>query len=106
VSLFVLSSEIEDRDEVEVATGRSTRRPSTLNVYTMYFIFKMITKKKSDMNSFVFFCCSYSEMTIFKVLPSSFVVILLVLEGSTIGLVKSTKTKSLFFNVERPSYNL
>jgi hypothetical protein len=31
VSIFVLSPEIEDRDEVEVATGRSTKRPSTLN---------------------------------------------------------------------------
>jgi hypothetical protein len=30
VSLFVLSPEIEDRDEVEVATGRSTKRLSTL----------------------------------------------------------------------------
>jgi hypothetical protein len=29
VSLFVLNPEIEDRDEVEVATGRSTKRPST-----------------------------------------------------------------------------
>jgi hypothetical protein len=27
VSLFVLSPKIEDRDEVEVATGRSTKRP-------------------------------------------------------------------------------
>jgi hypothetical protein len=40
----VLSPEIEDRDEVEVATGRSTKRPSTLNeIY--YFILKRITKK-------------------------------------------------------------
>jgi hypothetical protein len=31
VSLFVVNPEIEDRDEVEVATGRSTKRPSTLN---------------------------------------------------------------------------
>jgi hypothetical protein len=28
--LFVLSPEIEDGDEVEVATGRITKRPSTL----------------------------------------------------------------------------
>jgi hypothetical protein len=40
----VLSPEIEDRDEVEVVTGRSTKRPSTLND-TNYFIFKRITKK-------------------------------------------------------------
>jgi hypothetical protein len=40
-SLFVLSSEIEDRDEVEVVTGRSTKRLN--DIY--YFIFKRITKK-------------------------------------------------------------
>jgi hypothetical protein len=37
----VLSSEIEDRDEVEVVTGRSTKRLN--DIY--YFIFKRITKK-------------------------------------------------------------
>jgi hypothetical protein len=31
VSVFVVSLEFEDRDEVEVATGRSTKRPSALN---------------------------------------------------------------------------
>jgi hypothetical protein len=31
VSLFVLSPEIEDRDESEVANWAKTRRPSTLN---------------------------------------------------------------------------
>jgi hypothetical protein len=31
VSFFVLSPEIEDRDEVEVATGRNPKRPSALN---------------------------------------------------------------------------
>jgi hypothetical protein len=31
VSLFVPSGETEDRDEVGVATGRSTKRPSILN---------------------------------------------------------------------------
>jgi hypothetical protein len=31
VSLLVLSSEIEDRGEVEVTTGESTNRPSALN---------------------------------------------------------------------------
>jgi hypothetical protein len=34
VRLFMLIPEIEDRDEVEVATGRSTKRPSTMNVIT------------------------------------------------------------------------
>jgi hypothetical protein len=32
-SLFVLSLEIADRDEVKVATGRSTKRPSTSFYY-------------------------------------------------------------------------
>jgi hypothetical protein len=54
VSLFVLSSEIEHRDEVEVATGRNTKRPSTNNDIIYYFIFKRVTKKKkSEMNSFI-----------------------------------------------------
>jgi hypothetical protein len=43
VSLFVLSPEIEDRDGVEVATGRSTKRPTTLknSIYGL----KILTKK-------------------------------------------------------------
>jgi hypothetical protein len=52
-SLFVLSSEIEHRDEVEVETGRNTKRPSTNNDIIYYFIFKRVTKKKSEMNSFI-----------------------------------------------------
>jgi hypothetical protein len=44
--MFVLSPEIEDPDEVEVATGQSTKRPSTVNdIRVYYFIFKYITKK-------------------------------------------------------------
>jgi hypothetical protein len=43
-----------DRDAVEVATGRSTKRLSTLNG-TYYFILERITKKQSDMNSFIYF---------------------------------------------------
>jgi hypothetical protein len=76
VSLFVLSSEIEERDEVEVATGRSTKRSESYYVY--YFIFKRITKKRSDINSFI-------SLT---VIPSSLVAILLVLEGSVISFSK------------------
>jgi hypothetical protein len=38
VSLFVLSKEIEDRDKVEVATGRSTKRPSTAIADSNYCI--------------------------------------------------------------------
>jgi hypothetical protein len=34
VRLFVLSLEIEYRDAAEVATGRSTKRPSTLMAYS------------------------------------------------------------------------
>jgi hypothetical protein len=37
MSLFVLTPEIEDRDEVEVATGRSTKRP-TLNDIIYYSV--------------------------------------------------------------------
>jgi hypothetical protein len=40
----MLSPEIEDRGEVEVATGRSTKTPTLNDMY--YFIFKRITKKK------------------------------------------------------------
>jgi hypothetical protein len=39
VSLFVLSPEIEDRDEAEVATGRSTKRPSTLYDISVLFVY-------------------------------------------------------------------
>jgi hypothetical protein len=43
VSLFVLSPEIEDRDEIKVATGRSTKRPSALNgTRIYYFIFQVL----------------------------------------------------------------
>jgi hypothetical protein len=50
VSLFVLSTEIEDRDEIEAATGRSTKRPSTLNdIHTLFYL-QADHKKKSDMN--------------------------------------------------------
>jgi hypothetical protein len=61
VSLFVLSPDIEEQAEVEVATRRSTRRPSTFNDIHILFYFKRITKKKSDMNSFICF------VTIFKI---------------------------------------
>jgi hypothetical protein len=47
----VLSPEIEDRDEVEVATGRSTKRPSTLNDIYLLFYLLADHKKKSNMNS-------------------------------------------------------
>jgi hypothetical protein len=58
VSLFVLSPEIEDRDEVEVATGRSTRRPSALND----ILFSSGSQKKSNMNSFIYF--SFTAITL------------------------------------------
>jgi hypothetical protein len=62
-------------------------------MYMYYFIFKRITKKKSDMNSFMFFCYSYSKMTIFKltifkasvfIRPSSLLAIFLIVQGSII----------------------
>jgi hypothetical protein len=56
VRVFELSSEIEDRDEVEVATGRSTKRPFTLNDCILFYL-QADYKKKSDINSFIFFCC-------------------------------------------------
>jgi hypothetical protein len=34
----MVSLEIEDRDAVEVATGRSTKRPSTLNDITLFYL--------------------------------------------------------------------
>jgi hypothetical protein len=56
VTLFVLSPGIEDRDEVEVATGRSTKRPSSLNdIPILFYLQADYKKKKSDMNSFIFF---------------------------------------------------
>jgi hypothetical protein len=64
--MSLLSREIEDRDEVEVATGRSTKRPSTLNDIN-YFIFKGITKKIGhELTNLFFFPCSYIKNTIFK----------------------------------------
>jgi hypothetical protein len=62
----VLSPEIEDRDEVKVAIGQSTKRPSTLNdIY--YFIFKRITKKIGhELTYLFFFPRSYIKNTIFK----------------------------------------
>jgi hypothetical protein len=50
------------------AIGRSTKRPTLNNIY--YFIFKRITK-------FIFFCCSYSKMTIFKLTNSRIINFLL-----------------------------
>jgi hypothetical protein len=49
VSIFVLivSPEIEDRNEVEVATGLSTKRPSTLNDIITLRVFY---------HSIIFFC--------------------------------------------------
>jgi hypothetical protein len=46
VSFFVLIPEIEDRDEVEVATGRNTKRP-TLNTY--YYL----SQKKNELIYFL-----------------------------------------------------
>jgi hypothetical protein len=46
VNLLVLSPEIEDRDEVEVATGRNTKIPSTLNDIYILFYLQADYKKK------------------------------------------------------------
>jgi hypothetical protein len=55
VSLFVVSPKIEDRDEVEVATWQSTKRPSTLNDISILFFLQVDHKKNSDMNSLIYF---------------------------------------------------
>jgi hypothetical protein len=67
-SLFVLSFEVEDRDEVQGGNWGEAQKdlPSTLNdILVYYFIFKWIQdhKKKSDMNLFILFCCSYNFQT-------------------------------------------
>jgi hypothetical protein len=62
VNLFVLSPEIEDRDEVEVGEAQRDMH----NDICILFYLQADHKKKSNMNSFIFFCCSDSKMTIFK----------------------------------------
>jgi hypothetical protein len=47
VRLFVLSPEIEDRDEVEVATGQSTKRPSFVVVKFHYVKLRHILYQES-----------------------------------------------------------
>jgi hypothetical protein len=46
MSLFVLNPKIEDRDEVEVETGQSTKRPITLSDINILFYFQADNKKK------------------------------------------------------------
>jgi hypothetical protein len=64
VSLFVLSPEIEDRDEVEVGNWAKHKKTFYSERYNILFYLQADHKKKSDINSFIFFCCSYSKMTI------------------------------------------
>jgi hypothetical protein len=80
-----VSPEIKDRGEVEIATGWSTKRPSTFNDICILFYLQAVHKKKSDMNSFIFFCCSYLndnfsnlQFSNFKVpvIPSSLAILL------------------------------
>jgi hypothetical protein len=69
VSLFVLSPEIEDRDEVEV--GNWAKHKKTFYSYMIYTILSSSgSQKKSDMNSFIFICCSYN----FQIVIPSFLV--------------------------------
>jgi hypothetical protein len=58
----VLSPEIEDRDEV--ATGRSRKRLSTLNDIYILLYSQADHKKKSEMNSLIYF--SFPAVTILK----------------------------------------
>jgi hypothetical protein len=52
VSLFVLNPEIEDRDEVEVDNWAKHKK--TYSEYVLFYL-QADHKKKSDMNSFIFF---------------------------------------------------
>jgi hypothetical protein len=67
VSLFVLSPEVEDRYEVEVVTGRSTKRPSTLNDISMLFYLQADHKKKIG-HELIFFLLQCSAPAIPSVL--------------------------------------
>jgi hypothetical protein len=59
----MLSPEIEDRDEVEV--GNWAKHKKTFYSEWLLYLQKD-HEKKSDSNSLIFFCCSYSKMTLFK----------------------------------------
>jgi hypothetical protein len=58
VSLLVVSPEIEDRVEIKVGNWAKHKKTFHSERYT-YFMFK----KKTHI---IFFCCSYTKMTIFK----------------------------------------
>jgi hypothetical protein len=60
VSLFVLSLEIEDRDEVEVVTERSTKRLSSLNIL---FNFQADHKKIQNSLTYIFFLQPSKDVT-------------------------------------------
>jgi hypothetical protein len=53
MSIFVLSLEIEDRDEVD-----NWAKHKKTELYVLFY-FQADHKKKSNMKSFIFFCCSY-----------------------------------------------
>jgi hypothetical protein len=73
MSLFVVSPEIEDRDEVEVATWQSTKRPSTLNDISILFSSSGSQKKFGhELTYLFFFSCSYiNKFVVFKALVIS-----------------------------------
>jgi hypothetical protein len=54
VSFFVLSPEIEDRDEVVVATGRRTKRP-TLNDIRVHILFYLPEDYKKIGHELIYF---------------------------------------------------
>jgi hypothetical protein len=56
VSFFVLSSEIEDRHEVEIDNWAKRKKTSTLR-YILFYL-QADHKKKSDMNSLIYFSFS------------------------------------------------
>jgi hypothetical protein len=49
VEVFVLSPETEDRDEVKVATGRSTKRPTLNDIHILFYLQADHTKKIGEM---------------------------------------------------------
>jgi hypothetical protein len=67
VSPFVLSPEIEDRDEVKVCNWAKHKKTFYSEWYIYYFIFKRITKKIGhELIYLFFFSCSYIKITFFK----------------------------------------
>jgi hypothetical protein len=68
VSPFVLSQRLKTETKSRFATGRSTKRPSTLNGIYILFYLQADHKKKIgyELIYLFFFSCSYIKITFFK----------------------------------------